>query len=608
VQFAAGGISLEEAVRLTLAHDPVLKLVESDTDFAGGVAQQQSGQFDLTLRASVDYNRRIQELTQAQKDAEIKRREDLRNEIEELESGLGEAERVRNLLDPLRTSSPGDPIPEELARLSPVTAATIRALDELILSSVPPEQDQFIAIRNDFLNQTFAVADAELTRTQALLIQDRTTLENIGAAPEDELFVDAAMNVHLAKLFRSGVVFSPFVDGTFQKVAFDGKPQSATFGGKGLTDLFQFQVGVDVLLPLARGRGATAVAAPERAALIEYDASLLTLEHERAVSVLNTVGAYWQLRAAQEFADIAAQSVEFQEQLVELTQGLIDTQLLAGADISRVRAAEARARAPFEDARNNVKYARVALAIAMGVAATEDDATLPLAGDPFPRAPDMAVFERTGLVDHALDSRQDLVAATLQEEAGRTLEEAARQNRKPVLDLSLRTWFTAGDDTFGKAADRWVGPSAGVSLQFEKPLGNNTLEGQFAQAQAAARQRQIAQLDLDRQIRLGVIQATETLRESASRVQQALAAVNFYQNTIDAELERFRQQLGSTTLIDVVVTEQQQIDALLALVSARLDLAQRIVRLRFETGTMVTGGAVRAEDLVTVPTGGGGRP
>ena len=608
VQFPAGGLSLEEAVRLTLAHDPVLKLVESDTDAAAGFAQQQAGQFDVTLLVSFDYSRNIQELSQGQKDDEFRKRQVIRDRATRTEIALTEAQRVLDLLDPLRTSAPGEPVPEELARLSPTTAATIRALDQLILSSTPAERNGYIAIRSDFLNDVFGVADSELAQTQTDLLKDRTTLENLGAAPRDNLTNDGAMNIQLTKLFRSGVVFSPFVDGTFQQFNFDGKPQAVEFGGKGLTDLFRFRTGIDLLLPLARGRGASANAGPERAASIEHDASLLVLEHERSLSVLNTVIAYWRLRAAQEFADITTQSVAFQEQLLTLTQGLIDTQLLAAADISRTRAAEARARAQLEEARKNVKDARVSLAIAMGVAATEDDATLPLASDAFPRAPDMDVFERLGLVDHAVASRRDLAAATLQEEAGRLLEESARRNQAPVLDLSLSTWMTATDETFGKATDRWAGPSVGVSLLFEKPLGNNSLEGRFVQAQASALQRQIRQIDLDRQIKLGVIQTTVTLRESAVRVARALEAVNFYQNTIDSELERFRQQLGTTTLIDVVLTQQQQIAALFSLVSARLGLAEGIVRLRFETGALVTGTEVRAEDLVTVPTGGGGRP
>jgi hypothetical protein len=36
-------------------------------------------------------------------------------------------------------------------------------------------------------------------------------------------------------------------------------------------------------------------------------------------------------------------------------------------------------------------------------------------------------------------------------------------------------------------------------------------------------------------------------------------------------------------------------------VAARQDLAQQIARLRFQTGTLVTDGAVRVQDLVTVP-------
>lgn len=136
-------------------------------------------------------------------------------------------------------------------------------------------------------------------------------------------------------------------------------------------------------------------------------------------------------------------------------------------------------------------------------------------------------------------------------------------------------------------------------MQIEKPLGNNTQRGQLAQREAESEQLRIAQTDLNRQIKLSVVENAGTLQETVARVQLAQAAVGFYQTVVDAELARFG--IGEATLLNTVVTQQQQNDALLTLVAARQDLAQQIARLRFQTGTLVTDGAVRVQDLVTVP-------
>jgi outer membrane protein TolC len=161
-------------------------------------------------------------------------------------------------------------------------------------------------------------------------------------------------------------------------------------------------------------------------------------------------------------------------------------------------------------------------------------------------------------------------------------------------------FFTALDEgNFGKAMDRWVGPSGSIQLQIEKPLGNNTQRGQLAQREAESEQLRIGQTDLNRQIKLSVVENAGTLQQTVARVQLAQDAVGFYQTVVDSEFARFG--IGETTLLNTVVTQQQQNGALLALVAARQDLAQRIAQLRFQTGTLVTNGAVRVQDLVTVP-------
>ena len=61
VAFPAGGITLEEVVRMTLAHNPALKLAEAAAQQQGGVAQEQSGLFDPTLQMLLSFENRSED-------------------------------------------------------------------------------------------------------------------------------------------------------------------------------------------------------------------------------------------------------------------------------------------------------------------------------------------------------------------------------------------------------------------------------------------------------------------------------------------------------------------------------------------------------------------
>src|SRR5439155_12606282 len=135
-----------------------------------------------------------------------------------------------------------------------------------------------------------------------------------------------------------------------------------------------------------------------------------------------------------------------------------------------------------------------------------------------------------------------------------------------------QTWYTAlAENSINRAVSRWVGPSTQLGLNLERPFGNNLYRGRLASAQADTRTRAIEATDLQRQIRLGVVQAVSTLPDAISQVQQAEAAVGFYKNIYDADIERYRT--GDATLIDTVLTQQQQTEAMLTLVAARAQLA-----------------------------------
>ena len=177
---------------------------------------------------------------------------------------------------------------------------------------------------------------------------------------------------------------------------------------------------------------------------------------------------------------------------------------------------------------------------------------MPTAADPFPQGvPDPASL--VGLIDQAVSRRLDLSAATKASEAGDVIVEGARRNLASRLDVSGGVFFTAlGEGKGGDTLDRWVGPSARVGLDYEKPFGNNTQRGQLTQAEAAAAQRRIGQFDLERQIRLGVVEAAGSLQQAAARVDQARASVGYYDRTIESMMRLLGA--GNARLIDALTT------------------------------------------------------
>jgi outer membrane protein TolC len=603
MKFEPQGLSLEEAVRLTLQHDPGIRLQQSRANFQTGMAQERTGLFDVSFLGNLQYNYRLQELTENRKLTERDKRDSWQQAVTQGSASAQSAEDLVVLLRRARDGGPGSDAVRQVTQLSPTVGGQLEILDNLIARALPDQRQELMDIRNNYIMTTLLQSEQFLEGQLSFLDVARQTLRNLGPAPDDEVFYDGRVSLQFNKLFRSGISVTPFVDGSLEGANYRGKLRSAEFGGKGLQDLFTFNLGTSFTVPLGRGRGARAVAALERSAVIERDASQLAALHQASVGALGTARAYWNLRGAQDTVDVLSRSLEMQQRLVELTRGLIEADELPASELPRILASQARAQARKSDANRRLHEARVALVVAMGLGASEDDATLPRASDQFPAVPDAAHVRSIGvegLTQEALEIRQDVEAAALRREAGRVMVQAASSNLRPRIDLVASTWYTALEErTISQAIDRWVGPSTSLALQLERPMGNNFLRGQLLQREADAEQREIASADLQRQVKLRVVRASRSLEEAVARVQQAEEAARHYRATVEAEVERLRS--GEVTLLDTVLTEQQATESLLAVIAARQDLAQLVAELRFEAGSLLADGAVMPLNLVTLP-------
>jgi len=611
----ANGLPLLEAVRLTLQHDPFILLQQAETLGRAGIARELSGQFDLTLRGDGRFEYLEQELPESVKRQQRKDRQDLIDTLPSVEALADSLDAVlANLNDPRLLT---DPTAVDLTRgiTDPQTRIEILNLQtqlilltELINSAASP------TLRQNLINLRQTTVDLmreqvrRTAREAGLIRLDlRNALRDLGDAPIDEWRRRSSVHLDLARQFRNGIVLAPFVDLSYAAQNFKGKTFTDTKkGGQGVEDTYRSEIGFDVRVPLLRGLGRSSVAAAETAARIDYEASRLTLLHETARGVLETVRAYWDLRAATEELDVAQRSVKLEADLLNLTQALVKAKEKARSDEFRVQASHADALARVSGAERRLSDARVNLARVMGVAIGEGADTAPLAADPFPQPPeDVATsteaIER--LARDAIAQRMDRRAAVMLEEAAGVLLKGARRDTKPRLDLFGRVFGTSTAEKRLTDLDRWVFRSANGTLELEAPFGNNLLRGRLAQRESGLMRAEIESTDRARTIALNVVRLVQALRVAVDQLKRAEDAVRYYDRTIQDEQAKLRA--GDSTLVDTIFTEQQTTAARQALVLARRDYASLLAELRFEAGLLVLegsdGGRVTESSLTGVP-------
>ena len=235
LQFPAQGISLDEAIRITLQHDPVLQRRRLDVQFAQGFAQELRGVFDYTLRANAEYTHRVQELSKAAKEAELEKRQQLQDFINENIGLRDEVRRLTPLIDQIANAPPGAAPLDEIARINPSVASTLGVLDQLIVTETDPvARAALLDLRADFLADVVGELDVDVTSLESDFLAAETDLRNLGEAPVDEVFVDATGELRLDKLFRSGIFMSPFFNANFQSTNFKGKERLAELRRQGV--------------------------------------------------------------------------------------------------------------------------------------------------------------------------------------------------------------------------------------------------------------------------------------------------------------------------------------------------------------------------------------
>ena len=386
----------------------------------------------------------------------------------------------------------------------------------------------------------------------------------------------------LEKYFRSGMALSSAVS--------LGRADISNFPGPPIN---KSSAQIRAMVPLLNGRHGGLATASERAAVKTYDATVLTRQHTASRTVNAVALAYWDYVAAWKSLDVYRNSETRAETLVTETTVLVSIDERPPSDLNLLRANLSSKRAIRIDAEQRVVQARYALGLAMGLPAAELGRLGPPSTE-FPGADrvDLPPATPSGPIDAtALASRADLAAARTRRDGARQLWLGAEQDLLPQLDLVIGAGYTGL--TRGGNLTRYLGPlfqniaglNSSIQIVYQPAAFRSAARGTALQTDAVYRQSVIAAEDLARTIAANAAVAIEALTRSRMALEHTEEAIRLSRVAVDIEKQKFR--MGIATLFDALLSEDTLTNVLLGQINAQTRFASSIVRLRFETGTLV---------------------
>ncbi|MGK0188751.1 MAG: outer membrane protein [Verrucomicrobiales bacterium] len=591
-------INLEEALTITLLHDPNIKLANEDELIAWAGLQIAAGAFDVQFSTAASYGRTQQEVTKELVDEQLKSREKNKKTIRDASRVIRQRQRQVEELQAGKTPSNTD---IESRLNSEIREA---ALDVIKRVSNPAE---FFALEStkSRINKAGIKVRKDIIRSQRREI--KIAEKDLEKFPVNSVRRADTVTYELGLLrkFRTGPVVNPFL--TFSGAEDNEKRR------RGVRRDSRTEFGVELMLPLARGRGRIAASGQEIAAGHDLEASRFSLQHTVAESVLATATAYWNLVAAQDRLRVLLESEIISSALVVVTEQMIEADAIPPIERAQIAAREATAQSSRVRAEFALIQAQQNLAISMGV---EGDGILyaPLASDPLPALVSKSAISSTSpkkLVDWALQLRSDRKAAQRLEESGMVLTQQAKTNLRPQLDFTSRTSYSGLDEgshyesLYHPYTQGHAGPSYFLGLRFDYPIGNNFARGVLKEREARLRQSQITTGIITRSILSNIVTARKSIENSLRQIDALNASRAALIDSLNAEQERFKT--GDSTLLDTILTEERLTGANRAIIEAKLQHALGLAQLRFETGTLMdastsSAGSVQRLNVVTVPS------
>ncbi len=359
-------------------------------------------------------------------------------------------------------------------------------------------------------------------------------------------------------------------------------------------------VKLEAKVPLLNGAGHLAASA-ETAARLGYEAEQYTYQQAISENTLAVVQKYWDYRAAFFAYDVNLSIQGMLEKWLEQIQNNPGQQSTLSLNnqqqtivLSTLRAKLADASRETSISRQNITTTRQALAMAMGIDATDfGKLAIPsdnLDVDSISLDSNKAAYQQH-LTTMAMDERSDLKSLSFKIKAADALIESAENNLKPHLDLIGNIGYTGINENSGideylsAATDRQKGESWAIAASFSYPLGNQAAKGNLLSQNATRRITAIQQSNLIRQIKSQLTIDIASLEHWHSSYKSAQTSVQQYWKALNIAAQNPIK--SNSDLTDLLDLQDKLRDANINRNEALNSFAKAIASIRFNSGTLV---------------------
>lgn len=428
----------------------------------------------------------------------------------------------------------------------------------------------------------------------------RFARRRLGDLPQEQEQIDFQTQLGYRHRFRNGLGLTPTLELRATEDNFAGKPFIVQLGDSTRANLFTATARLALDVPLGKNRGRAAVEAPEVAARLNFEATRSLAVQTGFDQALEALLAYWRVVADSERVLALQGSVELARKIDEAVGELIRAQEMPRVERDRSQARVAEAESQLAAARQQLAVSRLELGRVMGVGPEAvrdlevdglDEAAAWLQSDP----PEVET-----LLAAARSRRADLAATEKFVSANRALERASRINLRPEVTLALNVSYSGLEESFEErfydvegfwkaASGKVAGPSYGFALRFSVPFGNHQARGKLVQAESNAMRAEIERSDLARTIEIRVRETAAAWSRAKDELEGRRRQVEQQGQVVEQSLERMKA--GDLSVLDLLQTETQLLQAKLGWIEAARAVLEQAVRARYEAGMLLEGGA-----------------
>lgn len=369
-------------------------------------------------------------------------------------------------------------------------------------------------------------------------------------------------------------------------------------------DTYNTRVSSSLSVPLMRGAGREVNTASIKIAGYQADIASAGTRLQITGILAEVERAYWRLVSARQQLEVQKQQFELARTLLARAERRANAGDAAQIEVTRAQSGVASRVEGVIRAETAVLVQQRALKRLAGDPGTPVDgpALIVPSTEPELWAYEFPPAELLRLADA---NRMELLQSELQVLSDSLNVDLASDATRPLVNLLAQYDVSGAKDEFGQSVHQVVRhrfQSAGVSLEGQVPLGNDSAEAGLRRA-ILLRMKTLASLESRREtVKQEVLDAVDRVVSAWQRIAAAQLASLLATRTLEAESRQFDR--GARTSTDVLDASTSLADAQSAEVVAIGDYRIALVDLAVATGTVLGGAAVTWEEVPPPPLSG----